>query len=174
MENQTNWTLCPNVHHKSGSPTYAKKDEHGFTTYATLDMLKIKQLKTKQLVKHVDGVTGVVAKVFITSAGVINLYYRLEGVTWSEDITIEQALKYGIIKLVENKELVNNTTSVLVEKGMYNVGDNHNGFEIAEVHDLTLTINDLGVIEWHLYKSAQPHHTHWMNGDINEIKDYHF
>jgi len=34
------WALAKNVHHESGSPTYAKKDKHGFTTYATLEMLQ--------------------------------------------------------------------------------------------------------------------------------------
>lgn len=40
------WTLCNNVHHESGSPTYCKRDKHGFITYATLEMI-IKQTKSK-------------------------------------------------------------------------------------------------------------------------------
>lgn len=64
--------------------------------------------------------------------------------------------------------------SVLIENGNYSVGDNYDDVEIKEVHNLELLINHLGVITWYLHNSKQPHHIYWMNGEIREVKEYHF
>ena len=69
--------------------------------------MKIKQLKNTHRMKHVDdGITPVIAKVFITSDGNVSCDYRFQGMSYSWIPTIEQAIEAGIIELIENKELV--------------------------------------------------------------------
>jgi len=71
--------------------------------------MKLKQLKTTHRMMHLDdGITPVIAKVFVTSDGNVSCDYRHNGLTYSWIPTTEQAIEAGIVELIENKELVNN------------------------------------------------------------------
>lgn len=47
-------------------------------------------------IKHVDGVTDVIAKVILNKED-INLEYRLDGMTYGRTIDFQEAIKIGII-----------------------------------------------------------------------------
>jgi len=51
----------------------------------------------KVKIKHIDGVTDVIAKVFISSDGV-SLDYRFEGMDYSQILDYEQTVRMGIVK----------------------------------------------------------------------------
>ena len=55
----------------------------------------------KVKIKHVDGVTDVMAKVFICDSREIDLDYRFEGMDYVRTLTLPEAVNMGVVKKVK-------------------------------------------------------------------------
>ena len=78
----------------------------------------------KVKIKHVDGITDVMAKVFICDSREISLDYRFEGMDYGRTITLPDAINMGIVKKVK----ANNSFSEMVKGQIYPIL----GIEFAE------------------------------------------
>lgn len=58
-------------------------------------------MEQKIKIKHVDGISDVMAKVFICDSKEISLNYRFDGMDYSRTLTLPEAIKMSIVKKVK-------------------------------------------------------------------------
>lgn len=69
----------------------------------------------KVKIKHIDGVTDVMAKVFTCDNNEVSLDYKLDGMSYGRTLTLPEAINMGIIKKVK----ANNTFREMVKGNIY-------------------------------------------------------